>query len=361
MVMDWACSSFRASMRRAYSKGMPWAAQRARMPSSLPLGRELVSASRRPMTVLLPWSTWPTKTTFICSLLKSRIFSILHIPFFAQGFEAATVFFVLGAAGALGDVGEFADFEFGDDFGYGTGFGFDGEGAGVAAEGAVALAVALVVVEGYGGDVFFFDVFPDVEFGPVEQGVDADVGAGGEVGFVLVPEFGGLVGDVPFVLAVAGGEVAFFAAGAFFIGTGADDDAGEGLGIFFFFVLVAFVVEAQTAAFAVEGLAQGFGFEEATAGDAVDRAIGEGAFGCEGFEVGTDDHGEVHFANELVAVLDHLGDFEVGVDVDEGEGDVAEEGFAGEPEQDGGVFAHGPEHAEAFEVGVGLAQDVYGD
>ena len=49
------------------------------------------------------------------------------------------------------------------------------------------------------------------------------------------------------------------------------------------------------------------------------------------------------------------------VDVDEGEGDVAEEGFAGQPEEDRGVLADGPEHAEVFEVGVGFAEDVDGD
>jgi hypothetical protein len=31
----------------------------------LPSGSEWVSASSRPMTVLFPWSTWPTITMFI--------------------------------------------------------------------------------------------------------------------------------------------------------------------------------------------------------------------------------------------------------------------------------------------------------
>ena len=191
--------------------------------------------------------------------------------------------------------------------------------------------------------------------------MDADVGAGGEVGFVLVPELRRLVGDVPFVLFVAGGEVALFGAGAFFIGAGTDDDAGEGFGVALGFVGVGVVVVAVAGAGAEQGLFEGFGFEEAAAGEAIDGAIREGAFGGEGFVVGADDHGEVHVADEGVTVGDHLGDFEVGVDVDEGEGDVAKEGFAGEPEEDGGVLAHRPEHAKGFEVGVGFAQDVDGD
>ena len=124
--------------------------------------------------------------------------------------------------------------------------------------------------------------------------MDAHVGARGEVGFVLVPELGRLVGDVPLVLGVAGGEIALLGAGAFFIGAGADDDAGEGFGVPFGFVGVGLVVEAVAGAVGDQGLFEGFGFEQAAAGEAVDGAIGEGAFAGQGFVVGADDHGEVH-------------------------------------------------------------------
>ena len=86
--------------------------------------------------------------------------------------------------------------------------GFDREGARVAAQRAVALAAALVVVERNGGDTFALDIFPDIQLGPIQQGVDAQVGSGGEIGFVLVPEFGRLLADIPLALLVAGREVA---------------------------------------------------------------------------------------------------------------------------------------------------------
>ena len=40
---------------------------------------------------------------------------------------------------------------------------------------------------------FLVDVFPDVEFGPVGEGEDADVLAGVDAGVVEVPQFGALV------------------------------------------------------------------------------------------------------------------------------------------------------------------------
>jgi len=42
---------------------MPSAAHAFWMASALPCGIESVSKSRRPMSVDLPWSTWPTTTT----------------------------------------------------------------------------------------------------------------------------------------------------------------------------------------------------------------------------------------------------------------------------------------------------------
>ena len=42
----------------------------------------------------------------------------------------------------------------------------------------------------------------------------------------------------------------------------------------------------------------------------------------------------------------------------EREGDMAEEGLAREPEQDGRVLADAPEHGEVFEFVESLAQDV---
>ena len=71
------------------------------------------------------------------------------------------------------------------------------------------------------------------------------------------------------------------------------------------------------------------------------------------------DHVKAVLHGELVAVLDHFGDFIVRVDVHEREGDVAVKRLAREPEKDGGVLANAPEHTEIAERGVSLAQDVH--
>src|SRR3546814_9303818 len=66
---------------------------------------------------------------------------------------------------------------------------------------AVALrAVALAVpgqVERHDGDALAPGVEPDVQLGPVQQRVDANVGARREVGLELVPELRRLVAEVP--------------------------------------------------------------------------------------------------------------------------------------------------------------------
>ena len=70
------------------------------------------------------------------------------------------------------------------------------------------------------------------------------------------------------------------------------------------------------------------------------------------------DHVEVPFEREVIAVGDHFGDFERGIDVDQRDGHMAEKGLSGQPEHDCAVFADRPQHAEALELAVGLAQDV---
>src|SRR4051812_33643564 len=122
MVMPWSCSSDSASSRKAYSNGLPVRWHSRRTASSLPVGSEPVSASRRPTRVDLPWSTWPTMTMFIASRdcaagsAEVEVAGVVmvgpggrgdaaagsHVAVFAQLFEA--VLAVLQAARALGDV-----------------------------------------------------------------------------------------------------------------------------------------------------------------------------------------------------------------------------------------------------------------
>src|SRR5689334_6051717 len=58
-------------MRNAHSNGMPRRSDMARIASTLPSGKAPVSCSRRPTSVDLPWSTWPTMT--ILSWWESRV------------------------------------------------------------------------------------------------------------------------------------------------------------------------------------------------------------------------------------------------------------------------------------------------
>ena len=98
---------------------------------------------------------------------------------------------------------------------------------GYTAEAAVALALLVGEVERDDRDVLALDVLPDVQLGPVQQRMDADVRARLEVGLELVPQLRRLVLDVPFHVLVARAEVAFLGAGRFLVAADADDDAGE--------------------------------------------------------------------------------------------------------------------------------------
>src|ERR1700751_2587687 len=66
MVMPWSRSVCSASSRNDHSNGMPRRALTALSISSLPSGRLPVSCRRRPTSVDLPWSTWPTMTMRTC-------------------------------------------------------------------------------------------------------------------------------------------------------------------------------------------------------------------------------------------------------------------------------------------------------
>src|SRR5436190_1255167 len=224
MVIPWSCSSDSASSRNAYSNGLPVRSHSRLTASSFPCGSAPVSASRRPTTVLLPWSTWPTMTTlklsrsagglfteslkisWTLSRLDSRARTCLsHVALAAQLLE--TVLAVLHAPRALGDILERSALQFDDDVVDALGLALDRPLAGAAAQAAVARAVALVVVQRDRRDRFALDVLPDVELGPIEQRVDAQVGARCEVGLELVPELRRLIAHVPVVVLAARREV----------------------------------------------------------------------------------------------------------------------------------------------------------
>ena len=250
-----------------------------------------------------------------------------------------------------------------DDFGEGVGFGAHGPGAGEAAEGAhtdffgtegfAGEELEAVVVEGGlgaagedltvlgevqrdDGDVFRVEVEPDVEFGPVGEGEDADGLAFAEAGVVEAPELWPLVFGIPLALRIAEAVDAFLGARFFFVAAG--------------------TAEGCVVASGLEGVEQGAGLEEAAA-VLGSEGVGVGTVG-DGLFVAVDDEVGADFASVGVAEGDHLGELVAGVDVEEGEGDLAgEEGLLGEAEHDAGVFADGVEHDRAGELGDSLAED----
>lgn len=290
--------------------------------------------------------------------------SFLEIPLAFFVFHGAFAVFVDGAGVAFGFAG---GGDFGDDVVDGRRVGFDAAGAQLAADGAVADAAFFDDFAGGGFDevvgldphaaaaddgafagevevdefdVFELDVLPDVEFGPVGEGEDAEAFAGVVAGVEESPEFGALVFGVPDLVAVAEGEDAFFGAGTLFVAAG--------------------TAEGGVEAVELEGLDEGAGFE-------VFGALGAGpvfdvaAELFEGFFVFVDDEFGTEFFGEAVAVGVHLGELEGGVDVHQGEGELAgAEGFAGDVEHAGGVFADGEEHDGLFAFGDDFAHDVDG-
>src|SRR5262245_39560036 len=92
MVMPWSRSVWSASSRKDHSKGMPRRALTALSISSLPSGRLPVSCRRRPTSVDLPWSTWPTMTMRTCGRVVP--FGIDVVPFGVADSVGLTIMFM---------------------------------------------------------------------------------------------------------------------------------------------------------------------------------------------------------------------------------------------------------------------------
>ena len=222
-----------------------------------------------------------------------------------------------------------------DDLVHRLGRGFDRKGAGGAPQAPVPGAVPPIQIEVDKRDILQLDVFPNVEFGPVQQRVDPDVRALREGGFELIPEFRRLIPEVPLAVLVARRKVSFLGPRALLIRPDAEDNAGVPL---FFHQLL-----------------QRVGLEGCAAGHPPKRMVHP----CrQRLLVLADNQVQAPFAGQPIPVLDHGGDFVAGVDVQERERHVAQEGLAREPQEHRRVFAHGPEHGKIVEVLVRLPQDV---
>jgi len=64
------------------------------------------------------------------------------------------------------------------------------------------------------------------------------------------------------------------------------------------------------------------------------------------------------FPGQPIAVFDGFGDLETRIDVNQGYRHVPKKRLPGQPQQNGRVLAHRPQHAEAIEMPEGFPQDV---
>src|SRR5437868_13863067 len=127
---------------------------------------------------------------------------------------------VLGAAGALTRAG---GFQFSDDGLNGICVARDWVGNRTAAERAITLAVS-GKVHFRNRNIFALDVAPNINLGPLQQRLHADVFAVRRGGGELPPEFRRLILGVPFNLRIAPREITLLSPGRIFVAPDAGDE-----------------------------------------------------------------------------------------------------------------------------------------
>src|SRR5690606_12891856 len=96
----------------------------------------------------------------------------------------------------------------------------------VVAQRAITLAIAGEVELDH-GNAFTADVPPDVQLGPMQERMHAQVGARRQVGVEVIPELRRLVSEVPFAGIAPGAEYALFRPYALFVPSDSGDDSLE--------------------------------------------------------------------------------------------------------------------------------------
>ena len=102
----------------------------------------------------------------------------------------------------------------------------DGRGAGRATEAPVASAIALVEIQIHEGNIFVLDVLPDIDLGPIQQRMDANMGAGRESRLELIPEFGRLIAEVPVAMLIAGRKIPLLRSRPLFVRSHTENNTG---------------------------------------------------------------------------------------------------------------------------------------
>src|SRR4026209_371637 len=153
----------------------------------------------------------------------------------------------------------------------------------------------VIKVQGNDRNPLTLDVLPDIQFRPMEERVNADVGAGREISLELTPEFRRLVRRAPLHPLIARGEVPLLGSGRFLVAADANDDAG-------IFSLLDEVL-------------QGVLLERGTTLDASGPTGWKGEAGCQRRVVAGDNESQIPIADDCVAIFDHRGNLVRGIDV----------------------------------------------
>ena len=96
--------------------------------------------------------------------------------------------------------------------------GLDGRRTGRTTQTAISGPVPLVEIEIDKWNILQLDVFPDIDFGPVKQGMNSDMSSRRERGFELIPQFGRLIPKVPIAVLVPRRKIPLLCPGPFLVG-----------------------------------------------------------------------------------------------------------------------------------------------
>ncbi len=119
------------------------------------------------------------------------------------------------------------------------------------------------------------------------------------------------------------------------------------------------MVQAITRCRPIYGIGKSLGLQRPAALQAGRLSRWESVPPLQCFLIPAKDHIELPLSGEPVPITDHLGDLIICVNVNEGDRDVAEEGFTRQPQQDRAVLADRPEHADLLELTVGFTEEIY--
>src|SRR4029077_1529210 len=211
----------------------------------------------------------------------------LHVPVFSEQLHPAP--FILRAARSLCHRGVP---QLVNDVVHGLCRRSDWRRAGRTAEAAIAGPLPLVEIEIDEGNVLALDVFPNIDFRPIQQRMNSDVCPRRKSRLELIPELRRLIAEIPIAMFVTRREVAFLGSRPFLICAHTEDDA--------------------CIALLLNQLLEPIGFQGRTAVDATQRMIHPGR---ERFLVLPYDQLEAPLAGHSISIFDHGGDFVTRVDV----------------------------------------------